>query len=520
MAQPPSTLFFDCVVVGSGNAGFCAVHSAVENGCSRVLIADTCPESWAGGNSYFTAGAMRTVHGGLQDLLPLVNNVPPEMRDKIDLDPYTSANYTNDIMRLGQNRSDPALVKALVDDSRDVIGWLKEHVGVRFMLSFHRQAYAVNGRQRFWGGLHLSTEDGGKGLIEDHRRKAGEEGVEIWFDSPAIRLIVEDGAVKGVVISCAGVETPIRATGVVLASGGFEANPTLREKYLGAEWKEARVRGTPYNQGDGILLASAANAAHYGDWAGCHSTCWDAAAPRDRGDQVLSNQFTKSGYPLGLMVNADGKRFVDEGEDMRNYTYARFGRKILEQPGGIAWQVYDAKVVPLLRKEEYADEVVRKIRAETLDSLADELVQDGLLDRGAFLHTIEEYNAALENVPNPPGFNPAIKDGLSTQSEHGGLQLPKTNWAQTVDKPGFVAVKVSCGITFTFGGLRVDPKTAGVLDEQGKRVEGLFCTGEMVGGLFYSNYPGGSGLTAGAVFGRKAGREIGKSVTKEHSQSQ
>ncbi|KZT51455.1 FAD/NAD(P)-binding domain-containing protein [Calocera cornea HHB12733] len=512
MAQPTPDLIYDCVVVGSGNAGFCAAHSAIEHGCTKVLVVDKCPESWAGGNGYFTAGALRIVHAGLEDLLPIVNNVSPEMKDKIDLDPYTAENYTGDIMRLGQNRPDPAMVKALVDNSRDAIGWLQKSIGVRTMLSFHRQAYEVNGRQRFWGGVHLSTVDGGKGLIEDHRRKAKEEGVDVWFDSPATRLIVEDGAVKGIVVHKDGTDIPIRSAGVVLAAGGFEANAVMREKYIGPGWKEAHVRGTPYNQGDGFILAQSVNAAQCGDWEGCHNTCWDAAAPKDAGDQMLSNQFTKSGYPLGVMINADGKRFVDEGEDMRNYTYARFGRKILEQPGGVAWQLYDAKVVPLLRKEEYADDVVGKIRAESLEELADKLVEDGLHDRTAFLQTMDTYNDAVRNnVKNQQiQFNPAIKDGLSTQSDGAGLELPKTNWAQPIDKPQFVAVKVSCGITFTFGGLKIDPETAAVINEEGKAIRGLYCTGEMVGNLFYGNYPGGSGLTAGAVFGRKSGREIAK----------
>ncbi|KZP00809.1 FAD/NAD(P)-binding domain-containing protein [Calocera viscosa TUFC12733] len=518
MAQTASDLTYDCVVVGSGNAGFCAAHSAIEHGCIQVLVVDKCPESWAGGNGYFTAGALRTVHGGLPDLLPIVNNVSPEMQDKIDLEPYTAENYTSDIMRLGQNRSDPLLVKALVDNSRDAVGWLTKHVGVRTMLSFHRQAYEVNGRQRFWGGVHLSTVDGGKGLIEDHRRKANEEGIEVWFECPAVRLIVEDGAVKGVVVHKAGKDISIRAAGVVLAAGGFEANAVLREKYMGPEWKEAHVRGTPYNQGDGFILSQAVNAALCGDWQGCHSTCWDAAAPKDTGDQVLSNQFTKSGYPLGVMANADGKRFVDEGEDMRNYTYARFGRKILEQPGGIAWQIYDDKVVPLLRKEEYADDVVRKIYAGSLEELADKLVADGVHDRITLFDTLQKYNDAIrKNGRNAQiQFNPSIKDGLSTQSDDGGLELPKTNWAQTIDQAPFVAVKVSCGITFTFGGLKIDPETAAVLNKEGRVIDGLYCTGEMVGNLFYSNYPGGSGLTAGAVFGRKAGREIAKLAAAQH----
>jgi succinate dehydrogenase/fumarate reductase flavoprotein subunit len=228
----------------------------------------------------------------------------------------------------------------------------------------------------------------------------------------------------------------------------------------------------------------------------------------------LSNQFTKSGYLMGLMLNIRGERFVDEGEDFRNYTYAKLGREILAQPEGVAFQVYDSRVVGWLRKEEYADDVVQKIWAQSPEELAEKLEAAGLQDKPEFLATLAEFNEAVRAsmAENPSKkWNPAILDGLSTQSSKKQLSIPKSNWALPIDQPPYLAVKVSCGVTFTFGGLAIDPDTAGVVCEAtGKPIPGLFCAGELVGGLFYSNYPGGSGLTAGAVFGIKAGREAAK----------
>lgn len=210
------------------------------------------------------------------------------------------------------------------------------------------------------------------------------------------------------------------------------------------------------------------------------------------------------------MINTQGKRFVDEGEDFRNYTYARFGKEILLQPGGFVFQVWDSRVVDHLRVEEYAEDVVKKIWARTLEELSDKLVAEGLEDREWFLRTMAEYNDAVHafSAENSSAeWNPAIKDGLSTQSSRQSLAIPKSNWALPLDQPPFLAVKVSCGITFTFGGLAIHPDTAAVLsDLTADPIPGLFCAGELVGGLFYSNYPGGSGLTAGAVFGIKAGQ--------------
>lgn len=234
-------------------------------------------------------------------------------------------------------------------------------------------------------------------------------------------------------------------------------------------------------------MAQRAGAAFQGDWGGCHSTCWDANTSTDVGDRVLSNQFTKSGYPLGIMVNAEGDRFVDEGEDFRNYTYAKFGREILKQKGGYAFQVYDVKMTPWLRKEEYADDVVEKVVAQTLDELAGELSLQGLENPNRFLVTLQDFNKAVSSFTGlhpEKVWDPAVKDGLSTGAT---LETPKSNWAQTIDQPPFVAVKVATGITFTFGGLKVDPSSAGVISsENGKPIAGLFAAGEIVGGLFYS----------------------------------
>lgn len=449
--------------------------------------------------------------------------------------PYTRDDFVTDIMRLGGGKSDPAMVDAMVDNSRQAVGWLAEHVGIPFTLSFNRQAYEVNGKQKFWGGLVLSTEDGGKGLIASHQRALQKAGVNIWFDTPALSLVLKDGAVTGIVVRKDSRELKLITPVVVLAAGGFEANTDMRAKHLGAGWENARVRsgksihtlsliqdyeqvrGTPYNTGDGFELAKAIGAKFAGDWSGCHSTAWDANAAANAGERDLTNQFTKSGYPLGIMVNSQGDRFVDEGEDYRNYTYAKFGRAILSQPGGYAFQIWDSKMIPHLREEEYGDEVVEKIFADDVDALAGKLVAKGLDDKEKMVETIRTFNEAVQlhraQFPERQ-WDPAVKDGLSTQSSASQLPLSKSNWALTIDEAPFMAVKVACGITFTFGGLSIDPQSAAVISEAtGEVIEGLFCTGEMVGGLFYTNYPGGSGLTAGAVFGIKAGRGAAERVS-------
>ncbi|EZF76023.1 hypothetical protein H105_02556 [Trichophyton soudanense CBS 452.61] len=478
----------DILVVGSGNAGFSAAISAAENGARGV--------EWAGGNTYFTAGAFRTVHSGLDDVLPIVNNVTSEQAGIIDMEPYTTEEFTEDMSRMTDGQTNQTLCKALVQDSNTTIKWLAS-LGVRSQLSFNRQSYKVDGRNRFWGGMSLKTEDGGKGLIQDYQVAARRVGIFVFYSTPLMRLVSDPatGTLSGAVVENNGSETIIKTQAVILAAGDFESNPQMWAHYLGGGWDKAFLRGTPYNVSDCLEIAIRdMSAKKAGDWSGCHSVAWDANAPKSSGDRDISNQITKSGYPPWADDQCRGEKF---------------GRAILAQPGHIAFQVWDHQAISWLREEEYRPEVVEHITAPSISELAEKCSRVGLMDKETFINTLSDYNAAVyqhrkENTGAE--WNPAIKDGLSTQSYAGGLSLPKSNWALPLDQGPFLAVKVTCGITFTFGGLAVTPETATAISSaNNEQIPGLYCVGEMLGGLFHSNYPGGSGLTSGAVFGRRAG---------------
>jgi tricarballylate dehydrogenase len=226
---------------------------------------------------------------------------------------------------------------------------------------------------------------------------------------------------------------------------------------------------------------------------------WEINAP-EFGDLSVGDQFQKHSYPFGMMINAAGRRFVDEGADFRNYTYAKYGRVVLEQPGQFAWQIFDRKVKHLLR-DEYNIRQITKVTANTIEEFAQKL--DGV-NAVAFLDTVREWNAAVRtDIP----FNPNFKDGRCTE----GLSVNKSNWANRIDTPPFEGYAVTCGITFTFGGLRIDTGAA-VLDNDHQPIRGLYAAGELVGGLFYFNYPGGTGLTSGAVFGKIAGQSAARAA--------
>jgi len=481
---------WDLVVVGGGNAAFCAALAAREQGAS-VLVLERAPADEAGGNSRFTAGAMRVAYGGVDDLRRLMPDLSDEEVARTDFGTYTEEQFLDDMGRVTQYRCDPDLTEILVKQSLETLLWMSGK-GIRFAPIYGRQAFKVDGKFKFWGGLTVEAVGGGEGLVEAWTQSARKHGVEIWYRARATGLIADDAGVRGVRVKKEGKTTEVRARSVVLAGGGFQSNPEWRARYLGPGWELAKVRGTRFNTGDVIRMALDIGAAPVGNWSGCHAVGWERNAP-EFGDLAVGDQFQKHSYPFGIMLNAEGRRFVDEGADFRNYTYAKYGRVILNQPGQFAWQVFDQKVKHLLR-DEYKIKQVTKASANTLEELVLKLDD---VDPKAALAEIEAYNAAVTKaIP----FNPNVKDGRSTN----GLAINKSNWANVLDTPPYEAYAVTCGITFTFGGLRIDTG-ARVISTDGEPIPGLYAAGELVGGIFYFNYPGGTGLTNGSVFGKIAG---------------
>ena len=479
----------DVIVVGGGNAGFTAAHAAAERGRSVILL-EKGTEDLSGGNSFYTAGATRIAHGGLADLAGLIE--PDDRHDSTVVPPYSAEEYASDLAKVTEGRNDPELTEVLISESQSTLRWLNS-LGLKYRLMYERQAYErPDGSYLFWGGLHVGNVGGGEGMMADHTRVARELGVEIRYASPAIRLVLDGGRVTGVVVAGPEGEYVLNAESVILTAGGFESDPALRREFLGEGWENAKVRGTPCNTGDMLLAALEIGAARGGDWNTCHSVQWDAFTENNESNRELTNRLTRQSYPLGIIVNRDGERFLDEGADFRNYTYAKYGKEILKQPGSVAWQLFDATLRPMLRAEEYE---MPGVSVETAGTVAELAAMIGI-NPEALEKTVSSFNASIDRSID---FDPNVLDGRAGQTEP-----VKSNWAVPLETGPFYAYGVTCGITFTFGGLKGD--TSGrVLDAEGNHIPGLFAAGEMLGGLFSTNYPGGSGLAAGCVFGRRAG---------------
>lgn len=490
---------YDVIVVGAGNAALCAALSAREH-AENILVLEKAPVHERGGNSYFTGGGFRFAHQGLDDVRrDVLADLTAAEVAIIDMPPYSAEQFYDDLMSVTDGQCDEDLARTLIGQSRATVSWLGKY-RVRWIPMFNRQSHVVAGIHRFYGGLTIEANGGGAGLVTALFAAAEKQNIEVRYETCFRRLIQDKtGRVVGVEArGTHGIEK-IPAHAVILACGGFEANPEWRARYLGSDWELCRVRGTRHNTGDGLRAAFELDAEPYGNWSSCHAVAWDISAP-PFGDRRVGDGFQKHSYTLGIVVNVRGERFIDEGANFRTYTYAKYGREIIKQPKRTAIQIFDGKTLSQLRPE-YGIHEVTKVQANSISELAKKLE----IDAEALVKTVSEFNAACSKSE----FNPGILDGTRTH----GVVPPKSNWALPIDTPPYVAYVTTCGITFTFGGLHINSRSE-VQDTTDRNISGLYAAGEMVGGLFYNNYPGGSGLMAGAVFGRIAGSEAARYAMK------
>ncbi len=327
-----------------------AAVSAHENGAAKVLVLEKAPRDMRGGNTHWAGAVLRIAFDDPHDLAPLLPGIEEEYEDFYEgITPYTRKDYMDDLLRVTSGRTDPLLSRILVDNSKDTVFWMHETGGVKM-----EPAITRGGRQEGQHGGVAARAGGARACTRASASRApgspppASVGIEIRYSTAATELILDGrGRISGVKVRGPdGLET-IHAKAVVLGCGGFEANVQMRTQHIGPLVGAAKVRGTPHNQGDGLRMAMAIGAMPWGQWSGCHATPisadWGDFAPREYTDR--SNRLS---YHYGLMINRRGRRFVDEGEDQNLYTYAKFGRAILAEPGAKGYQLFDSKVLHLL----------------------------------------------------------------------------------------------------------------------------------------------------------------------------
>ncbi|MBI4331365.1 MAG: FAD-dependent tricarballylate dehydrogenase TcuA [Chloroflexi bacterium] len=478
---------YDVIVIGAGSAALTAAIAARNEGAS-VVVLEKSPRESRGGNCPFAGGGYRFWHGGLKDVLEIVTDLSEEEARCISIPAYSADVFYNKVLQITEQRADPKLAEVLVTESTPTVKWLKAQ-GLSFELATR---HAIRDGDRLkWkaASTAIRVKGGGEGfrtvLFEIVERK----GIEAQYQTRAVKLLSGPrGNVCGVTVLGPEGFRDVTSKAVVLACGGFESSPEWRARYLGVGWDLARPRGTKYNTGDGIKMALDVGARPAGHWSGCHAASIDYSLSRVPEGEDLPHDLPRNECTVGILVNADGLRFFDEGEDFKAYLYARVGRQILQQPQTAAWQIFDSKVTGRLDPDYSSGSW---ITANTIEELAEKL---GL---PALTRTITEFNQAVrEDVP----LNYDILDGRST----AGITPRKSNWARKIDRPPFVAYPVGCGVTFTFGGLKINTR-AQVMDTSGEPIRGLYAAGELVGGIWYKAYIGASGIAGGTVFGKIAG---------------
>jgi tricarballylate dehydrogenase len=478
----PVTERSDVVVVGAGSAGLAAAVAAADAGAERVLVLEKAERREAGGNARFSHTGFRATYDGADDIRPFLPELAPERLARLALPGYSVADFARDLDAATDGRIDPALRDRLAADSAPALRWMRD-LGIPWGLN---RSIELDGREHFEPGLVLAADGGGPELIAQWMELAQRRPIAFRFGAAVEDVLVDDGAVRGVVVGGDGLRRRISADAVIVCSGGFQASMRLRRLHLGATAGHAVVRGSRHDTGEVIDALLRRGAARDGSWELAVTSPVDADSPPYEG----GNRMNRYSYPFGITVDRDGRRFFDEGAGGIADTYGAVGRQILARPGGIAWQLFDAAGEKLLKT--YAYRYAEAVRADSIRALA----EGAGIDPAGLERTVREFNAAVRSdVP----FDPSRADGAGTT----GLEPPKSKWARPLEQPPYSAYAVTGGITFTLGGLRIDAQ-ARVLDVGGSPIDGLFASGDAVG-MFHVSYPSGAGQTRNVVLSRLAG---------------
>jgi tricarballylate dehydrogenase len=482
---------FDIIVVGGGSAALETAVAACQHGAKRVLMIEKAPKAESGGNARYSSTGFRFVYSGKEEIKQLVPDMDAVTYERISVPAYTVQDFMDDMNRVTENLIDQDMARVIAEDSNEAIHWTKK-MGIPWKLHMH---VVVDNKIHFEPGVIIHPVGGGLGQLKIWRELATKLGVEIRYDSAVTGIIGNAARVEGVKVTTSEGSYDAFADAVILCAGGFQANQEMRARYLDGNSDIMKVRGTRHDTGEVLRAALDLGARSSGHWRGAHQAPLDAGSPRFEvpvGNDGMGSWTKRYSYPLGITVNKLGVRFFDEGEAQFSYTYAKTGAKILEQPNGTAYQIFDKTTSALIHKHD-SHHLETMFEADTLRELAKKIG----VNADVFVRTVEDFNAAVSDV-RP--FDPSISDGRHTV----GIKPQKTNWANRIETPPYRAYPVTGGIAFTFGGVEVTTEGQ-VVNISGNPIQGLYAVGD-IAGIFYHNYPSCSGQTRNAVFALRTTR--------------
>jgi tricarballylate dehydrogenase len=456
---------YDVLVIGGGNAGLCAAVTAKQAGCS-VLLIEHAPQVFRGGNSRHTRN-LRVAH---------------EKTHFVLTGSYSETEYWEDLLRVTAGNTDEELAKLTISATSELLPWMQS-CGVRFQPSLSGTLSLSRTNAFFFGG--------GKTLVNSYYAISARLGIDVLYDSEVQDMVMQGSRFVAAKISHNGFPKTVEAKAAVVASGGFQANIEWLEEYWGPSARNFIVRGTPYARGRVLKSLLTQGVKSVGDPTQCHAVAIDARSPKFDGGIVTRLDCV----PFSVVVNKEGRRFYDEGEDFWPKRYAIWGRMVAQQDDQIAYCILDSKSLEL-----FMPSVFPPVQANTIEGLATQLG----LDATAVSNTVREYNQHVRDGQ----FDTTILDDCHTE----GLTPAKTHWARRIDAPPFYGYPLRPGITFTYMGVKVD-RHARVAMDDGKPAENLFAAGEiMAGNILGKGYLAGIGMSIGTVFGRISGKEAARNA--------
>jgi tricarballylate dehydrogenase len=456
---------YDVLVIGGGNAALCAAISARRGGAS-VLVLEAAPKFYRGGNTRHTRN-MRCAHDAATDILT---------------GPYTEEEFWEDLQRVTGGQTDEELARMMIRESKDMLNWIVEQ-GIRWQPSLGGTLSLGRTNSFFLGG--------GRAMLNALYLTAEQLGIDVLYDAEVLDLEIADGMFLSAALKQGDGRVNVRASAMVAAAGGFEANIEWLKQYWGDAADNFLIRGTPYNRGSILKMLLANGVQEIGDPTQCHAVAIDARAPKFDGGIITRHD----SVVFGIVVNKHADRFYDEGEDIWPKRYAIWGRLVAAQPDQIAYIIFDSSVVT-----SFMPTLFPPIAGGTVAELATKLN----LDAAALEKTVTDFNAAVQ----PGTFDHTILDDCRTE----GITPAKTHWARKIDAPPYLAYPVRPGITFTYLGTRVNRQSR-MLMKDGKPSANMFAAGEiMAGNVLGKGYAAGIGMTIGSVFGRIAGREAAQNA--------
>ncbi len=450
----------DVLVIGGGAAALSAAITAREQGAS-VLLLECSPKHFRGGNSRHTRN-MRLAH-------------------ETQFAPYTGAYPEKEMwenyMKATGGEGNLELAQMAVSGSASILDWMRAH-GVKF-----QPALA--------GTLHLGRTNawflgGGKGMVNSLFRSAERLGVNVRYEAEVVGLDVRDGHFYSASVLMGGQTVTIPARAVVVAAGGFQSNLAWLRQVWGPAADNFLIRGAPFDTGTLLKILLDHGAVSVGEPTQAHMVPIDARSPKFDGGIVTRLDCVT----LGIVVNKNGERYYDEGEDFWPMRYAIWGRLVAQQPDQISYVFIDSKTL-----DRFMPSVFPPVKGDTIAEVAEQFN----LPVDKVNATLDEYNRAVQ----PGNFDHTIQDDCKT----AGLTPPKTHWALRIDQPPFYGYPLRPGLTFTYFSVKIDQRAA-VLMKGGKPASNIFAAGEiMSGNILPKGYIGGFGLVIGNVFGRTAGSE-------------